>query len=307
MTLPAGTIAQPTAQGTRTVVSVDESDTAVVTTYSDGSTDIRYKNQPIVDAECANITTADLNNGLVCQYNVGVAGKPDYFEYRYIPTERWTKQVQTWGQLKANMDRAATLNPKFAESARHTILFNNPSWHQIISNVQTPDGKYRSADGLSLMYHIEKGEYDVIGYPDSYVPAYIGPTTTSGGAQVFIKDPTTGTLINTTDISDPNAPIPSAGGKTITQLVYPNGQPSTSPITAPNDVPIAGTVGGGTPIAGPLGSAPETLPIIPPRPPTTVDVRTMVNTAAASQPSAGGGKWVLWAIGAAVIWFLVGG
>lgn len=303
MTLPAGTIAQPTAQTTRTVVDVQDTPTATVTTYSDGSTEITYKNQPIVDAECRNMTTGDINNGLVCQYNIGVPGKADYFEQRYIPTERWTKQVRTFGQLKADIDRMYELNPKYGQSgAWSAIYFNNPSWHPLLSGA--------SPTGSSWAWELTNRNYDIFTgkYADDFKPDYIGVTGTSGGNTVAIRDPSTGTLIDTTNVSDPNAPIPGAGGKTITEIVYPNGQPPTSPISPSNPIPPTGTSGGGTPVAGPLGTTPGDLPILPPRTAnTTMNVSDIVTTAAATQPAASPAKWLLWVLGAAALWLVFGG
>lgn len=241
----------------RTVVSVVSSDTATVTTYSDGSTDISYKNQPIVDPECANYTNADIDAGKVCQYNVGVAGKVDYIEFRYIPTERWTGKVQSWGELKANMDKAASLNPKFASSSRHQIYYNNPSWAQVISGPVTPDGKYRSPDYLTLSYHIENGEYDVIGYPDSFLPSYIGPTSTTANTKTYIVDPTTGIKYEIPANANGDTPI-TPDGRTLNQLVYPSGAPDPPAQGFPSSAPTSA----GAPIAGPINQpAGSTTPL----------------------------------------------
>lgn len=149
-----------------------------VISYPDGSSRIIYKDQPIVDPECTNVDTQDINNGLYCQYNVGVPGKTDYSEYRYIPTERWTGQVQSAGELRANMALAASLNAQFPDSARWNVYFNNPSWHGILGGDLTKLAQYH----------------------DDYVPTYIGPTTTSGGnTMAVVMDD--GTPIDVTDSS----------------------------------------------------------------------------------------------------------
>jgi hypothetical protein len=155
---------------------VNVTDQAWVITYPDGSSRIIYANQPIVDPECANLTTADINAGKYCQYNIGVPGKPDYFEYRYIPTERWTGQVQSAGELRANMALAAALNVTYSGAAQWNVYFNNPSWHFVLNGDLT-----KLAD-----------------YPDDFVPKYIGPTTTSGGSTMYVVEPETGDHIDVT-------------------------------------------------------------------------------------------------------------
>jgi 3D (Asp-Asp-Asp) domain-containing protein len=153
-------------------------DQAWVISLPNGQTRIIYLNQPIVDPECANLTTADINAGKVCIYNVGVPGTPDYFEYRYIPTERWTGRVQSAGELRGYMDYAASLQPNAGGGgAFRTIWFNNPSWHMVTTEPSQV--------------------YDTAKFPDNYVPKYIGPTETSGGNKMYIID-TAGTPIDVT-------------------------------------------------------------------------------------------------------------
>lgn len=298
----------------KTIVDVQDTPTATVTTYSDGSTDITYKNQPIVDPECANYTNVDIDAGKICQYNVGVPGKVDYFEFRYIPTERWTGKVQSWGELKANMDRVVALNPKFPESARHNVFYQNPSWHPILNNVTTPDGKFRSPDGLTLSYHVEKGEYGVVGYPDSYFPESIGPTTTTANTKTYIVDPKTGVSYEIPPGANGDTPI-TPDGRTLNQLVYPSGAPDMGSLGF--DTPIPGTTG--APVSGPIaqpagtttggfgggtGSATATNP-------TTGYVRPLIDikqltavdqalNATPPQPSSNNGMWLIVALGAAI-------
>lgn len=159
-------------------------DQAWVISLPDGQTRIIYLNQPIVDPECANLTTADINAGKVCMYNIGVPGKPDYFEYRYIPTERWTGQVQSAGELRGHMDYAATLQPNAGGGgAFRNIWYNNPSWHMVTTDPSQV--------------------YDTAKFPNDYVPTYIGPTETSGGSKMYIID-AEGTPIDVTSgISTP--------------------------------------------------------------------------------------------------------
>jgi hypothetical protein len=114
----------------------------------------------------------------------------------------------------------------------------------------------------------------------------VAPPSTVG---FTIKDPTTG-VIRPLDSADINKPI---------------AQPPTSPISPPNNVPLTGTAGDGTPIAGPLGTVPGDIPI---RPSTGGPlIATAITEAAASEPSAGPGKYVIWLIGAAVIALALGG
>lgn len=188
-----GTVAMPTTTAATTPtadpssgdVILSDTDQATVIQHADGSQTITYKNQPIVDPECVNLTTADINAGKVCQYNVGVPGKADYFEYRYIPTERWTGQVQSAGDLLANMNYAASLNAQFPDSAVWMIYFNNPSWHVDGSLAAAGNDPSRLRSILASL-------------PPDYLPKYIGPTETSGGASMYIVDPTTGDQIDVT-------------------------------------------------------------------------------------------------------------
>ena len=150
---------------------VTDTDTAVVVSYPDGSSRILYKNAPPPDdAQCANLTTADINRGVICYTDASGSR-------RYIPTEMATGQVQSWGELSANMERAAQLNAQYPDAARRNVWFYNPSWH-FVGDVWDSSRAWNFA-------------------PD-YMPTYIGPTTTSGGAQMFVVDPETDTRIDVT-------------------------------------------------------------------------------------------------------------
>jgi hypothetical protein len=255
---------------------VNVSDAAWVITYPDGSSRIIYKNQPIVDPECVNYDTAQINAGKVCAYNVGVPNKPDYFEYRYIPTERWTGNVQSAGELRANMARVVALNPKFPDSARWNIYYNNPSWHGVLNGDLTK----------------------LASYDDDYLPTYIGPTTTSGGNTMYVVDPDSGEHI---DVTDQSKVTPEQDAR-ITDIVYgpvPDrapGQPgyvppvySGPPIDATGSVihdDDAGSAGGGNGIPRSPGGTPG--------------VTTTLNVA----PAAGLSPVVIIGLGALALLFL---
>lgn len=289
--LPDGTVA-PTGS-----TIVKSGDTALVVTYPDGSTRIIYANAVRTDAECKQYSTADINAGLICQTDLKDGS------LNYIPTESWTGKVQSWGELKANMDKMARLNDKYPQSSRWNVYYNNPSWHMVIGGSVDPSGKYKTADGSSLAWQITNGNYSVLPYPDDFTPKYIGPTTSSGGSSVFVVDPNTGIKYDTTNVRDPNQAI-TDDGRSVRDIVYPPPPPKPATLDP-------GTIGNGTPIAGPIGdtggtlpvapNAATTIPVIPPRVPTTANVNNLVQTAAASQPNAGPGQYVLWIIGAAVI------
>lgn len=239
LSLPDGTVAPVGSM-------VNDSPNAIVVTYPDGSTRIIYKNAPPPnDPECVRYDTNDLNNGLICQAD----------ETRgnliYIPTERWTGKVQSWGELRANMDTAARLNFKYPDSARRSVWYNNPSWH-------AQGDVWNYALGLTFA-------------PD-FTPTYIGPTTTSGGASMYVVDPDSGKRI---DVTDDDAVTPEQAAR-IEELTYgpvetrAPGQPgyvppvySGPPIDETGSIihdDDAGSVGGGNGTARPPYSGPVSTP-----------------------------------------------
>ena len=232
------------------------------------------------DLLCANATTQDLNNGLVCLY-VGL-GTPNERRVGFT-TEDWDHRVRSWGELSTQF--AAAEWPAKTGGAR-AIWFRNPSWHSV-GDVWNGDPKWNAMS-------------------PSFTPPSLGAYHT-GDTKLYVIDPTDGTRIHTTNVGDPNTVITS-DGRTLVDIAYPNGQPPSSPISPANNVPDGGTIGGGTPIAGPLGTIPGTIPVLPPRVSSPIgDVRTLVNTAASAEPNASGGKWVLWVIGAAALFLVFGG
>lgn len=261
--------------------TIIDTPTAQVVTYPDNSTRIVYKNAPPPnDPECRQYSTADINNGLICQQDESTG------KYWYIPTESWTGVIQSAGELRANMRRMAELNPKFVASSYRAVWYHNPAWHlvttapeDVFNTSKFPDSyKPQSVADYWISYYAgifgrpltdteKKTIRDQVAMGVMPNPQQDVPTTKADtGAKVYVVDPTTGTRIDTTAVSDPNAPI-TDDGRSIHDIVYPSPPPTTNVILHDDDVDdYSGGGGGGGTTSPPFVPPTTTTPV--PRPPT---------------------------------------
>jgi hypothetical protein len=186
----------------------------------------------------AQYSTADLNNGLTCMSD-GRPGMPG--NTKCISSERYDGRVRNWSELSAEMSWAATINPQYPDSARRAVWFNNPSWH-FSGDVWDASRSWSFAS--------------------DYKPAAIGPTQTSGGATVYIVDPNTGTKIDTTNVSDPNAPL-TADGRSVRDIVNsgPTGSGANPPASDDSLVTMPATEGTSTSNSGGGGGSGPALSV----------------------------------------------
>lgn len=247
---------------------------AWIVVHADGSSETFFKSTVHIDPQCQSYDTADINAGLVCAYDWPNGGGDLY----YIPTERWTGQVQSAGELLGNMQRAVALNPQFSDSAVWNIYFNNPSWHVDPSLGANPLPSSIIPKLAAL--------------PSDYVPQYIGPTTTSGGATMSIIVPETGEQIDITGTPEPGSAItgstpittPSGTTTTINDILY--GPVEGRSPGQPGYVP---PVYGGPPIDETGSIITEPGPVTGPirTPPTGGGAVTTVSPAGSGAPNVG--------------------
>lgn len=175
-------------------------------------------------------------------------------------------------------------------------LSEEMNWAATI-NPQFPESSRRAVWYANPSWHRYSTVY-VASVPQSFAPDfkpdYIGPTTTTNNTTVTVIQP------------PPTSPTTT--------------QAPTSPISPPSNIPIIGTVGGGTPIAGPLGSAPgsiplpgvlpTTLPGLDPRPfvPSTITpIDPNAKPATTGATGATGSNWLWLLIVAALVFATLGG
>ena len=261
----------------------------------------------------AKYSTADLNRGLICMSDSrpGAGGFT-----KCMSSEAYDGRIRSWSELQDEMNWAATINPAFPESARRGVWFQNPSWHFVGDVWDTsrtwnyaPDFKPASVADVWIanltaslgrpLTELEKQDVrnDVAA---GATPALDGVTGVNPNQQtkVYVRDPQTGVLIDTTEISDPNVPVTS-DGRTINQLVYGDRAPEAQPAIVPSTVPATGLDDDDFVTTKPVVNvATNTLGAPPP----------VAQPAAASNSSASSGPpwWVYAGVGLALIVALKG-
>lgn len=245
------------------------------------------------DPRCATLTNFQIDSGAICY------ARPNG-DTVFIETESYTGRVPTWGEVKDALD---TMRDPYGATATQPYIRFNSSWYMYLSSLGT------ASDGLSVLWHIQQGEYGRLSVADSFVPPKFSVIEPPPPPRPnYLVDPNTGERLPISDSGTVTYPDGT------TAPVFPSAPTTTvSPISPPAPVPAGGVVGDGTPIAGPLGSAPGSIPLLPPNVGSlpnvggpAVNVQSVVQTAATSAPTAGVGRYLLWVIGGVVVWSLFG-
>jgi len=153
----------------------------------------------VVDPECATITNTKIGQGLLC----AVKGERTY----YMPTEKYTGEVPTWGEFRGWLDFR---REDYGASGTQSYVSGNPSWVAYLGN---------------RLWTVQQGDYSVVDVPDSFRPPVYVPNFTpveyDFTPKSYIVDPKTNERIPLPDNPDPTTPI-TADGKTLNDLLYPD-------------------------------------------------------------------------------------
>lgn len=160
-----------------------------------------------IDPPCATITNADIDRGAICAWRSDPNAPGTEREY-FIPTESYTGNIPTWGDVKAALD---LLRRDYGPNATGRYVRFNASWYMYL--------------GAAKMWQAQNGDYESIGLPDGFTPPRFAVQEPPPAPRPnYLIDPDTQEYIPLDANPDGTKPITSSG-QTLNQVLYGSNAP----------------------------------------------------------------------------------